>query len=64
MTAPRKAPVCPAPSEAGGLPPGLIFLPVGKGCGLVLTVAEYVRGLRRGKAWKRREALRRRGEAG
>jgi len=44
---------------AGHTPPGFIRIPVGKGpCQLLLTDAEYLRGLRRGKWWRRRLALR------
>jgi len=59
MTAPRKAPVCPAPSEAGAVPLGLVCVPVGKGCVLLLSEGEYARAIKR---WKRREVLRQRTE--
>jgi len=36
-------------------PPGLIAVPVPKAV-LLLTEAEYVRGLKRGKPWKRMQA--------
>lgn len=39
---------------------GLIRVPVGKGCILLLTEGEYLAGLRRGKQLRRREALARR----
>ncbi len=35
----------------------LVRLPLGKGCVLVLTWAEYRRGIARGKALRRRETL-------
>lgn len=46
------------PAETSALPPptGLIAIPVGKGCVLLLTRDEYTRGLRRGKWWRRRVA--------
>jgi len=40
-------------------PPGHIAVPVPKAV-LLLTEAEYVRGLKRGKWWRRREAMERR----
>ncbi len=40
-------------------PSGFVRIPAGKGdCQLLLTEEEYLRGLRRGKWWKRRLALR------
>ena len=45
--------------EAQATPPGFVRVPCGKGdCQLLLTDAEYLRGLRRGKWWRRRLALR------
>jgi hypothetical protein len=38
-------------------PPELVEIPLPKGCLLLLTVAEYTRGLARGKAQRRRLAL-------
>lgn len=38
-------------------PPGLVRLPLGKGCLLVLTEQEYRRGILRGKTMRRRETL-------
>jgi|GEM_PF-1449406 hypothetical protein len=40
-------------------PAGLIPVPM-KGAVLLLTEPEYLAGIRRGKAWRRREALARR----
>lgn len=40
-------------------PPGMVAVPM-KGAILLLTRPEYLAGLRRGKAWRRREALARR----
>lgn len=45
-------------------PPGLVPVPVGKGCVLLLTQPEYLAALRRGKAWRRRVALLQRTQAG
>ena len=36
------------------VPPGLIPVPLPKGCVLLLTQTEYAAGVRRGKQWKRR----------
>ena len=36
-------------------PKGMISVPMGKGCILLLTEDEYVRALRRGKIHRRRE---------
>ncbi len=47
----------PAPSDP---PLGLIRVPLPKGCGLLLTEREFVAGIRRGKWWRRREAMVRR----
>jgi len=44
-------------------PAGLVPVPVGKGCVLILTRTEYLRGLRRGKWWRRQEARKRRANA-
>jgi hypothetical protein len=50
---------------AQNAPPGFVHIALGKGqCHLLLTEAEYLRGLRRGKWWRRRAALRRRTEDG
>jgi hypothetical protein len=38
-------------------PAGLIPVPLGKGCLLLLTEPEFVAGIRRGKSWRRRLAL-------
>lgn len=38
-------------------PPGLIAVPLGKACLLLLTQAEFRAGVKRGKTWRRREAL-------
>jgi hypothetical protein len=38
-------------------PPGLIAVPLAKGCVLVLTEREYLAGIRRGKWWRRRQAM-------
>ncbi len=43
-------------------PPGLIPVPLGKGCVLLLTEQEYTRALHRGKAWRRQEALAKRAD--
>ena len=48
-----------APPAAQDTPPGFVRVPCGKGdCQLLLTQDEYLRGLRRGKWWRRRLALR------
>ena len=60
MTAPCKAPAHPAPSEAGTVPSGLVCVPLEKNCLLLLTAVEYARAIRRGKWWRRQEAMRRR----
>jgi hypothetical protein len=60
MSAPCKAPVRPAPEAAGAVPPGLVCIPLGKRCILLLPEREYIRGLRLGRRWKRAQALRRR----
>jgi hypothetical protein len=62
MSTSHKALARRAPSEVEGLPTGMIFLPLAKRCGLVLTTSEYARGLRRGKVWKRTQVLRQRTE--
>jgi hypothetical protein len=59
---PCEAPVRPAPSAAGAVPSGMVRVSVGKGCVLILSEGEYVRAIKRGKVWRRREALRRRGK--
>jgi hypothetical protein len=64
VSSPREAPGCPVPSATGAAPPGLVPVPIGKGCVLLLSEGEYVRAIKRGKAWRRREVLRRRGEVG
>jgi len=47
-----------APPAAQDAPPGFVHIALGKGqCQLLLTEAEYLRGLRRGKWWRRRDAL-------
>ncbi len=48
------------PSEP---PDGLLAVPFGKGCILLLTPQEVTAGIRRGKWWRRREVAVRR-EAG
>jgi replicative DNA helicase len=60
----RKALARRTPVQGETLPAGLVLVPLGKGCALLLTATEFARGLWRGKWWRRREALRRRGEAG
>ncbi|HLG43669.1 MAG TPA: hypothetical protein VI337_01500 [Nitrospirales bacterium] len=56
---PPQADQATTPKDASGF----VQVPVGKaGCVLVLTEAEYLRGIRRGKWWRRRDALRRRGD--
>ena len=57
MTAPRQAPARRTPVRGEMLPPDLICLPLGTGCLLLLTATEYTRALRRGKWWRRHEAL-------
>jgi len=47
-----------APVRGETVPPGLVPVPIGKGCVLLLSEGEYLRAVKRGKAWKRREALR------
>lgn len=42
------------PTEA---PAGLLAVPYGKGCLLLLTPQEIAAGIRRGKWWKRRQAM-------
>ena len=44
-------------------PPDLIPVPLAKGCVLLLTEREYVAGIRRGKWWRRRQAMARRDQA-
>lgn len=63
MTASREAPAQRTPVQGETLPTALVSVPVGKGCVLLLTATEYTRALRRGKWWRRREALARRTEA-
>ena len=49
------------------MPPGLIPVPLGKSWVLLLTPQEFTVGVRRGKWWRRREALwmwRRTGQSG
>jgi len=41
-------------------PAGLVAVPVGTGCILLLTEPEYVAGIKRGKRWRRALSLRRR----
>jgi hypothetical protein len=38
-------------------PDGLLAIPFGKGCLLLLTPQEVTAGIRRGKWWKRRQAM-------
>ena len=38
-------------------PEGLVKVPLSKGCFLLLSVAEYERGIRRGKWLRRRKAM-------
>ena len=38
-------------------PAGLIPVPLGKGCVLLLTPAEMENGIRRGKGWRRRQTI-------
>jgi len=38
-------------------PDGLLAVPFGKGCILLLTAQEVTAGIRRGKWWKRRQAM-------
>lgn len=45
-----------SPVQREDPPPGLIPVPL-KGAILLLTEPEYLAGLRRGKAWRRRVAL-------
>ncbi len=44
-------------TSALAVPPGLVAIPMAKGCILLLTGEEYARAIRRGKAWRRRAAL-------
>jgi hypothetical protein len=44
-------------------PPGVIAVPLTKECLVLLTEREYVAGIRRGKWWRRRAAMERRGQA-
>ncbi len=39
------------------LPAGMVAVPLGRGCILVLTRDEYLRAIRRGKLFRRRAAL-------
>ncbi len=43
---------------------GMVKVPLGKGCILLLTQAEYLRAIKRGKAIRRVEKSREREEAG
>jgi len=61
---PREIPARRTPLHSETVPAGLVPVPVGKGCVLLLSEGEYVRAIKRGKVWRRREALRRRGETG
>ena len=38
-------------------PPGLIPVPLGKGCLLLLTEREFLARVKRGKWWRRSEAV-------
>jgi len=49
----------PGMSDSNNPPVGLIPVPL-KGALLLLTESEYPAGIRRGKAWRRREAMERR----
>ena len=60
MSPPRQAPSSPTLIRAETLPPGLVSVPMGENCILLLSEAEYVRAIKRGRAWRRRGALRRR----
>jgi hypothetical protein len=62
MTVLREAPAHPTPSATGAIPSGFVRVPMEKNCILLLNEAEYIRGLRRGKVWKRRQVLRQRTE--
>ena len=53
------APVAPAVEDAP-MREEFFTVPLGKGCVLALTPAEYVRAFRRGKWLRRREAARKR----
>jgi len=57
MTVPREAPARHTPVQGETVPAGLVCVPLGKGCLLLLSKEEYVRAIKRGKAWRRREAL-------
>jgi hypothetical protein len=57
MTAPREAPAQRTPVQGDTLPTGLVSVPLGKDCILLLSEAEYIRAIKRGKWWRRREAL-------
>ena len=60
MTAPRE-PAAPRPPVQGDMPPpGLVCVRLRKGCVLPLSEGEYMRAVRRGKAWRRRVAMGRR----
>ncbi len=39
------------------VPDGLLAVPYGKGCVLLFTPAEITAGIRRGKWWRRRQAM-------
>ncbi len=39
------------------LPDGLLAVPYGKGCTLLFTPEKITRAIKRGKWWKRRQAL-------
>jgi len=45
-------------------PAGLLVVPFGKGCLLLLTPQEVTAGIRRGKWWRRRKAMLQRENAG
>ena len=57
MSTPRGTPAQADPSLTEGVPPGLILVPIGKGCVLLLLEVEYVRAIQRGKRWRRRRAV-------
>lgn len=42
-------------------PAGMVTVPAGKGCVLLLTREEYVNGVKRGKRWRREVARTQRG---
>lgn len=48
-------------AEPGGLPPGMVAIPLGKGCTLIIPQRIYVAGLKLGKYLRRREAMLKRG---